>query len=303
MSYGKVKDIKFSEEKASGKSKGYCQVEFYDHTAAYNCKAGMHGRLFNGRPCVIAFSSLVNLGQFSSAQINKTHTRHQQPSETQTQNQRRKMNDGGSGFYQSGECRWNYGNMDSSRNGYAQGMVGRGWGYQGRGRGRNMGMNTMGRGGMASGGGPYGQGQQGLMGGTSTGTIAPHGLMAQGFNPLFGPHMARGGGVYGGYGHGNQFPGMIRPFHAVGACLPGVAPHVNPSFWGQGITTSGMGMLPTGVMEENHSAMQMDGSIGRWVGQDQNRQMTDYEENAKLDYGDGNVKHERGRSTGKLNAS
>ena len=43
----------------------------------------------------------------------------------------------------------------------------------------------------------------------------------------------------------------------------------------------------------------MGGSIGRWVGQDQNRQMTDYEENAKLDYGDGNVKHERGRSTGK----
>ena len=128
MSYGKVKDIKFSEEKASGKSKGYCQVEFYDHTTAYNCKAGMHGRLFNGRPCVIAFSSLVNLGQFSSAQINKTHTRHQQPSETQTHNQRRKMNDGGSGFYQSGECRWNYGNMDLGRNGYAQGMVGRGWG-------------------------------------------------------------------------------------------------------------------------------------------------------------------------------
>ena len=92
---------------------------------------------------------------------------------------------------------------------------------------------------------------------------------------------------------------MIRPFHAVGAGLLGVAPHVNPSFWGQGITTSGMGMLPTGVMGENHSAMQMDGSIGRWVGQDQNRQMTDYEENAKLDYGDGNVKHEKGRSTGK----
>lgn len=294
--YGKVKDIKFSEEKASGKSKGYCQVEFYDHTAAYNCKAGMHGRLFNGRPCVIAFSSPVTLGQFSSAQVNKTHTRHQQPSETQTQQPSRRMNDGGGGFYQSGEGRRNYGNMGSGRSRYAQDMVGRGRGCQGR--GRNMNRKNMGRGGgIASGGGPYGQGLQGLTGGTPIGTMAPHGMMVQGFNPLFGPHMARGGGIYGGYSHGNPYPGMITAFPAVGAGLPGVVPHVNPVFLCQGPTTNGMGMLPTGVMEGNHSAMRIDGSVGRWVGEDQNRQMTDYEEDAKLDYGYGDVKHERDRST------
>jgi len=228
--YGKVKDMKFFEEKASGKSKGFCQVEFYDHTAVYKCKAGMHGRLFNERPCAINFSPPANLWQSSSPQVNKTQIQDQKPSETRTQQQpRRRLNDGGGGFYQSGEGRGNYGNMESGRSGYTQDMVGRGWGCQGR--GRKMGWKNMGKGvSMASVGGRCGQGLQGLTGGKPIGSMAPHGMMAQGFNPLFGSHIASGVGIYGGYSHGNPYPGMIAAFPAVGAGLHGVTPHVNPFF-------------------------------------------------------------------------
>jgi len=72
-----------------------------------------------------------------------------------------------------------------------------------------------------------------------------------------------------------------------------------PPFLSQGLATNGMGMLPTGVMEGNHSTVRIDGSIGRWVREGQNRQMTDYEEDAELDNGYVDVKHERGRSTDK----
>ncbi|KAK8665136.1 hypothetical protein V6N13_005311 [Hibiscus sabdariffa] len=40
--YGRVKEIKFFDERASGKSKGYCQVEFYDSASAAACKEGMN---------------------------------------------------------------------------------------------------------------------------------------------------------------------------------------------------------------------------------------------------------------------
>lgn len=152
---------------------------------------------------------------------------------------------------------------------------------------------------MASVGGRCGQGLQGLTGGTPIGSMAPHGMMAQGFNPLFGSHIASGVGIYGGYSHGNPYPGMIAAFPAVGAGLHGLPPHVNPVFLSQGLATNGMRMLPTGVMEGNHSTVRIDGSIGRWVREGQNRQMTDYEEDAELDNGYVDVKHERGRSTDK----
>ncbi|GJP54916.1 hypothetical protein CLOM_g13930 [Closterium sp. NIES-68] len=51
--YGKVVGVKFFEEKATGRSKGYCQVDFADAAAARACKENMAGRLFNGRACVV----------------------------------------------------------------------------------------------------------------------------------------------------------------------------------------------------------------------------------------------------------
>ncbi|ONK58359.1 uncharacterized protein A4U43_C09F11440 [Asparagus officinalis] len=38
--YGRLKEIKFFDERASGKSKGYCQVEFYAQQLAAACKEG-----------------------------------------------------------------------------------------------------------------------------------------------------------------------------------------------------------------------------------------------------------------------
>jgi cleavage and polyadenylation specificity factor subunit 6/7 len=55
--YGLVKEVRFFDEKASGKSKGYCHVEFFDPNVVSACKEGLNGPLFHGRPCVVAFAS------------------------------------------------------------------------------------------------------------------------------------------------------------------------------------------------------------------------------------------------------
>lgn len=67
--YGQVKEVRFFDEKASGKSKGYCQVDFYDPGAAASCKEGMNGHLFNGRPCVVAFASPHTVRRMGEAQV------------------------------------------------------------------------------------------------------------------------------------------------------------------------------------------------------------------------------------------
>jgi cleavage and polyadenylation specificity factor subunit 6/7 len=55
--YRLVKEVRFFDEKASGKSKGYCHVEFFDPNVVSACKEAMNGHLFHGRPCVVAFAS------------------------------------------------------------------------------------------------------------------------------------------------------------------------------------------------------------------------------------------------------
>lgn len=42
--FGKVKSVKFFENKANGKSKGYAFVEFHDPAAARACKEKINGR-------------------------------------------------------------------------------------------------------------------------------------------------------------------------------------------------------------------------------------------------------------------
>ncbi|KAG0475300.1 hypothetical protein HPP92_014986 [Vanilla planifolia] len=69
--YGPVKEVRFFDEKASGKSKGYAQVEFYDPAAATACKEGMNGHIFNGRPCVVAFSSPQGVRRMGESQMNR----------------------------------------------------------------------------------------------------------------------------------------------------------------------------------------------------------------------------------------
>lgn len=223
--YGRVKEIKFFDERASGKSKGYCQVEFYDASAAAACKEGMNGYIFNGRACVVAFASPQTLKQMG-----------------------------------------------------AKNMVG----------------NTAGVG--ASGGG-YGQGLAGpTFGGPAGGLMHPQGMMGTGFDPTY---MGRGGG-YGGFS-GSAFPGMVPSFPAVNTMgLAGVAPHVNPAFFGRGMATNGMGMMGATGMDGHHAGMWTDTSMGGWGGEEHGRRTRESSyggDDGASDYGYGEVNHEKvGRS-------
>eukprot|EP01018_Ginkgo_biloba_P024468 Gb_11742 [translate_table: standard] len=299
--YGRVKDVRFFDEKASGKCKGYCQVEFYDHEAAAACKEGMNGHVFNGRPCVVAYASPHTVRQMGAAQVNKSQALAQSQTQTQGQ-QRRMMNDGGGrgggSSYQSGEGGRNYGKMGWGRGGvHGQGTGSRGPGGQGRGRG-GMGGKNIGGGGGGGGGGPYGQGLPGPpMGGPPGGMMHTQGIMGQGFDPTYGAHMGRGGG-YGGFSsHGPHFPGMIPSFPAVGTVgLPGVALHVNPAFFGRGMATNGMGVIPSGGMDGPQTGMWADPTTGGWGGEEHNRRMKEvsYVDDMGSEYGYSEISHERG---------
>ncbi|KAH7834012.1 hypothetical protein Vadar_011907 [Vaccinium darrowii] len=265
--YGRVKEIKFFDERASGKSKGYCQVEFYDAAAASACKEGMNGYNFNGRACVVAYASPQTIRQMATSYMNKNQPQNQPQPQTQPQG-RRPMNDGagrGGGMNQpSGDGGRNYGRGGWGR---GQGVLNRGpGGGPVRGRGgpmgaRNMVGNTSGFGSGPIGGGAYGQG----LGGPAFGGLMPsQGMMAAGFDPTY---MGRGAG-YGGF-PGPTFPGMLPSFQAVNPMgLAGVAPHVNPAFFGRGMAASGMQMMgPTG-MDGHHAGMWTDTSMGGGGGEE-----------------------------------
>lgn len=295
--YGRVKEIKFFDERASGKSKGYCQVEFHDPAAATACKEGMDGYLFNGRACVVAFASPQTLKQMGASYLSKSQgqTQSQQPG-------RRPMNDGvgrGGGVnYQTGDTGGrNFGRGGWGRGG--QGVANRGPGGGGpmRGRGgamgaKNMAGNPAGVGTGANGG--YGQGLAGPgFGGPVGGMMNPQGMMGAGFDPTY---MGRGGG-YGGF-PGPAFPGMLSSFPAVNTMgLAGVAPHVNPAFFGRGMATNGMGMMGTSGMDGHHAGMWNDPSMGGWGGEEHGRRTRESSyggDDGASEYGYGEANHEKG---------
>lgn len=301
--YGKVKEIKFFDERASGKSKGYCQVEFYEPTAAAACKEGMNGYHFNGRACVVAFATPQSIKQMAANYMNKTQV------QAQSQPQGRiPMSDaagrGNGTNYPGGDVGRNYGRGGWGGRG-GQGMPNKGpAGGPGRGRGGPMGAkNMIGNapgGGNGAVGGNYGQG--GLagpaFGGPPAGMMHPQAMMGPGFDPTY---MGRGPG-YGGFS-GPAFPGMIPPFPAVNPMgLAGVAPHVNPAFFGRGMASNGMGMMgPTG-MDGPHAGMWTDSSMGGWGGEEHGRRTRESsyggEDNAS-EYGYGEASHDKGvRSSG-----
>ncbi|PIN17773.1 putative splicing factor, SR protein superfamily [Handroanthus impetiginosus] len=288
--YGKVKEIKFFEERASGKSKGYCQVEFYDPAAASACKEGMNGHIFNGRPCVVAFATPQTIKQMGASYANKTQGQAQ--SHLQGRNP---MNDGagrGNGT--------NYPSGDGGRN-FGRGGWGRGNQVPNkgpvpgpmRGRGGMGNKNMMGNAPCAGGGGNYGQGFSGPGFGGPPGMMPPQGMMGPGFDLAF---MGRGGG-YGGFS-GPGFPGMLPPFPAVNSMgLPGVAPHVNPAFFDRGMNPNSMGMMGNAGMVGPHSGMWNDTSMGGWQGEEHGRGNGESsfggEDNAS-EYGHGEASHEKG---------
>ncbi|ONI30252.1 hypothetical protein PRUPE_1G240200 [Prunus persica] len=295
--YGRVKEIKFFDERASGKSKGYCQVEFHDPAAATACKEGMDGYLFNGRACVVAFASPQTLKQMGASYLSKSQgqTQSQQPG-------RRPMNEGvgrGGGVnYQTGDTGGrNFGRGGWGRGG--QGVANRGPGGGGpmRGRGgamgaKNMAGNPAGVGTGANGG--YGQGLAGPgFGGPVGGMMNPQGMMGAGFDPTY---MGRGGG-YGGF-PGPAFPGMLSSFPAVNTMgLAGVAPHVNPAFFGRGMATNGMGMMGSSGMDGHHAGMWNDPSMGGWGGDEHGRRTRESSyggDDGASEYGYGEANHEKG---------
>ncbi|KAK4399663.1 Cleavage and polyadenylation specificity factor subunit [Sesamum angolense] len=291
IQFGKVKEIKFFDERASGKSKGYCQVEFYDPAAAAACKEGMHGHVFNGRACVVAFATPQTIKQMGSSYMNKNPTQgqSQQPG-------RNLINDGagrGNGTnYPSGDTGRNFGRGGWGRGGNQVPNKGPGPGPV-RGRG-GMGNKNMIGNAPGAGGGAYGQ--AGLAGpgfGGPPGMMHPQGMMGPGFDLAF---MGRGGG-YAGFS-GPAFPGMLPPYPAVNSMgLPGVAPHVNPAFFGRGMAPNGMGMMGTTGMDGPHSGMWHDMNMGGWGGEEHGRgtRESSYggEDNAS-EYGYGEASHEKG---------
>ena len=295
--YGRVKEIKFFDERASGKSKGYCQVEFYDSVAAASCKEGMNGHVFNGRPCVVAFASAQTLKQMGASYMSKNQAQNQ----SQPQG-RRPMNEGGGRGnnmnYQSGDGGGrNYGRGGWGRGG--QGVLNRGpGGGPMRGRGGAMGAKNMvgNNAGVVSGagGGGYGQGLAGpAFGGPAGGMMNPQGMMGTGFDPTY---MGRGGG-YGGF-PGPAFPGMLPSFPAVNTMgLAGVAPHVNPAFFGRGMPANGMGMMGSAGMDGHHAGMWNDTSMGGWGGEEHGRRTRESSyggDDGASEYGYGEGNHEKG---------
>ncbi|WOK98158.1 spidroin-1-like [Canna indica] len=256
--YGQVKEVKFFDERASGKSKGYCQVDFYDPMAAATCKEGMNGHLFNGRPCVVALASPHTVRRMGENQVNKNQ---QAMAQTQPQPIPQKGR-GGGGASVGGN--FGRGGGGGNAGGGGGGNWGRGGGMGGRGPMGNM-RNRM---------GPVGG--RGIMG--NGGIVAPPGpvlhpgaMLGQGFDPTgYGAAMGRMGAGFGGFpagAAGAPFPGMMPSFPPV------VAPHVNPAFFGRGMTPGGMGMWP-------------DPNMGGWGG---GEEQSSYGEDAASDqqYGEG----------------
>ncbi|CAA0814114.1 RNA-binding (RRM/RBD/RNP motifs) family protein [Striga hermonthica] len=293
--YGRVKEIKFFDERASGKSKGYCQVEFYDACAASACKEGMNGHVFNGRPCVVAFATPQTIRQMGASYMNKNQAQAQH----QPQQGRNPQHDGAGGRGNGS----NYSGGDSGRN-FGRGGWGRGNQLNNRGPGAGP---MRGRGGMgnrnmmgtAPNAGNFGQGLNGPGIGGPPGLMHPQGMMGPGFDLAF---MGRGAGGYGGFSS-PAFPGMLPPFQGMNSMggLPGVAPHVNPAFFGRGMSPSGMGMMGNaGGMGGPHSGMWNDGNnMGGWGGQEHGRESSYAGEDNASEYGYGEVSHDKGvRSSG-----
>ncbi|KAL8156990.1 uncharacterized protein LOC141671811 [Apium graveolens] len=290
--YGPVKEIKFFDEKASGKSKGYCQVEFYDSAAAAACKEGMNGYVFNGRPCVVAFASPQTIKQMGASYMNKSQVQPQSQ-----QQGRRPMNEnagrGGGTNYPSGDSGRGYGRGGWGR---GQGVGNRGGGHM-RGMGGSMGPKNMpnapgvGAGGNAGG---YGQGMGGpAFGGPPGGFMHPQGMMGGGFDPTY---MGRGSG-YGGF-PGPAFPGMMPPFPNVNAMgIAGVSPHVNPAFFGRGMAGNGMGMMGNAGMDGPHQGMWNDNNMGGWGGEEhgqRTRESSYVGEDGGSEYGYGDQGNDKG---------
>ncbi|KAK4750605.1 hypothetical protein SAY87_004087 [Trapa incisa] len=291
--YGHVKEVKFFDEKASGKSKGYCQVEFFNPASATTCKEGMNGHIFNGRACVVAFASPASIRRMGEAQMN----RNQQTSQSAFAGQgRRGLNDMGpktagnntpsAGNFQGGDNNRGFGRGNWGR-GNAQGMGNRGAVGPMRNRGAGMGGRDL------TGNG-FGQGMAGAP------PLLHHpSMMGQGFDPAFSGPIGRMGG-YGGFPGAPcpPYSGLLPAFPPMGGVgMPGVAPHVNPAIFGRGMPMGGMGILPGSGVEGPNMGMWSGSAMGGWGVDDHagtRAGESSYGEEAASDHQYGDVTQDRG---------
>ncbi|XP_019058543.1 PREDICTED: spidroin-1-like [Tarenaya hassleriana] len=282
--YGALKEVKFFDEKANGKSKGYCQVEFYDPVATTACKEGMNGHVFHGRPCVVAFASPYTVKRMGDAQAQAAIAQAKRggPSDVADKPAASNITTGGS--FQGVDNR-GFGRGDWDR-GNAQGMGGRGPLGPMR-----MWPGVMGGRGLMGNVGGFGQGI-----GSGPPMMHPQSMMGPGFDPAFGGPMARMGS-YGGFpgAPAPQFPGLLSPFPPVGGVgLPGVAPHVNPAFFGRGMP---MVMSNASVVDGGPNMGMWDPNMGGWGGEETGggrAAETSYGEEPTSDHQYGDANHGRG---------
>ncbi|KAL5731718.1 hypothetical protein ACHQM5_004420 [Ranunculus cassubicifolius] len=280
--YGNVKEVRFFDEKASGKSKGYCQVEFYEPSAAMACKEGMNGHLFNGKPCVVQLGSTYDIRKLGEAQVNKAQAIAQA---------NLNVPPGGRGMSRGNPLGGTY--QDGS-NGFVRApwrpsgpVGGRGPGgmnYRGRGRGRGVIGNGVGTG--------FGQGMA-----PNHQMMHPQAMMG-GFDPSYGPNMGRMGGYGFPAAPSPPYPGMMNSYPPVGgAGMTGVAPHVNPAFFGRGMPANGMGMMPTAGMDGQGMGMWPDPGTNGWGGEDPSGRVeeSNYGEDAASEHQYGDASQDRGR--------
>ncbi|RAL39008.1 hypothetical protein DM860_011494 [Cuscuta australis] len=297
--YGPMKEVKYFDEKASGKSKGYCQVEFFDPAVATACKEGMNGHIFNGRPCVVAYASPYTVRKMGESQIN----RNQQTAQTSVSQARRGPGDvmvkpGGNNIVPGGN---HQGTADTNR------VYGRGnWGGRGviHGMGNRAPLGSMrnrpggmgGRSSMVNGGGAFGQG----IGGTPS-LLHPHTMIGPGFDPAFGGSMGRMGSFGGFAGPPTPYSGIMPSFPPLANVgLPGIAPHVNPAFFGRGMPMNGMGMMPGTSEGPPNMGMWSDMNMGGWAGEVHGSRAageSSYNEEAVSDPQPGEASHEHDRGT------
>ncbi|CAI8596723.1 unnamed protein product [Vicia faba] len=224
--YGKVRDLRIFLHEDCGKSKGYCQVEFYDPLAAAVCKKGLVGHKFNGRPCIVSSSRTPFLG---TNQPDVDNGGKKEPNEVEAT-----INQGGDGDNQ-GKKGPDEVEATKPGDGIKKGGdgVNRGYGRCNWGRGNNLGVGNRGYGNPVwiRGGGTGGS--MGRMGGA-----APRMLP----RPRMGAMSKMGG--YAGFPGGPipLFPGIFPSQPGVG--LRGLAPYGNYSFYGRGIPRHGTGMIP-----------------------------------------------------------
>jgi len=63
---GKIKQIKFYENKQNGRSKGYAIVAFHDVEAARQAKERLHGQMIHHKPCVVNFAPRHTLDELNN---------------------------------------------------------------------------------------------------------------------------------------------------------------------------------------------------------------------------------------------